>query len=265
MKKRITKFFSVFPSILILLSVIPMTAGALSGDLCHSASTPLSDSFTELTAGDYYLNDDIDLTSRFYVDGDVTLCLNGKTLTAVNSRCAYVSGSGKLTICDCDGSGVFMSNNTDADSSDIYQCIDLAGSGSFTLLGGTVYSDSGYAIACSTGGDVQIEGGTVKGRLAGIDVYKVNNVSIISGEIISETYHAISFDNARPRPLPCVPISSMSDDLKKRSNTYGRSKVEKPVFANILNCCLKVADGQALLKVSDLFQAQRRTPASITD
>ncbi len=196
--KRTTKFFSAFLSILMLWSVIPLTtvtANALSGSSCHSAATPLTESFSELTSGYYYLNNDIDLTSRFYVDGDVTLCLNGKTLTAVNSRGAYVSGNSKLTICDCDGSGVFMTDNTYNDS-DMYPCIDLAGNGSFVLQSGTVYSDSAYAVACSTKGNVLIEGGTLKGTLEGISVYTVNDISIISGEIISENYHAVSFDNA---------------------------------------------------------------------
>jgi len=52
----------------------------------------------------------------------------------------------------------------------------------------------------------------------------------------------------------CIPVRNCAiKTILERARISGNalSKVEKPVFANILNYCLKVADGQALLKVSD--------------
>ena len=52
----------------------------------------------------------------------------------------------------------------------------------------------------------------------------------------------------------CIPVRNCAlKTILERARISGNalSKVERPVFANILNYCLKVADGQALLKVSD--------------
>lgn len=52
----------------------------------------------------------------------------------------------------------------------------------------------------------------------------------------------------------CIPVRNCAlKTILERARISGNalSKVEKSVFANILNYCLKVADGQALLKVSD--------------
>lgn len=55
--------------------------------------------------GNYYLTNNVELSSAWNICGNINLCLNGKTITQT-VRGAAVNGNGDtLNICDCDGGG----------------------------------------------------------------------------------------------------------------------------------------------------------------
>ena len=158
----------------------------------HSATTwqPLTSGTTSLSGGTYYLDGDISLSSGLTVSGNVSLCLNGHTLTTTAGK-IYIS-SGCLTICDCTGGGRITGASTN------WSVIDLAGSGSLTVYSGTITStdSSGTAISAYTTGDIQIRGGTVSaGRLA-LSLSKVNDLTVTSGSITSTSGYGISISQS---------------------------------------------------------------------
>ena len=57
-----------------------------------------------LPAGNYYLQDDITVEYAIAISGDVTICLNSKTIQSTGGDAVFrVTGSGKLTLTDCNG------------------------------------------------------------------------------------------------------------------------------------------------------------------
>lgn len=71
----------------------------------------------ELSPGNYYLNEDIKLDGKLYLDGtsssDTTnLCLNGKALTIQYGESIWCNSKGTINICDCKGDGSVTSSKT---------------------------------------------------------------------------------------------------------------------------------------------------------
>lgn len=62
------------------------------------------DGTTNLTAGNYYIENNITLSKTINVSGAVNLCLNGCTISRTGGNEVF-SVTGKLTICDCEGCG----------------------------------------------------------------------------------------------------------------------------------------------------------------
>lgn len=62
------------------------------------------DGTTDLTAGNYYIENNITLSKTINVSGAVNLCLNGCTISRTGGNEVF-SVTGKLTICDCEGGG----------------------------------------------------------------------------------------------------------------------------------------------------------------
>lgn len=62
------------------------------------------DGTTNLTAGNYYIENNITLSKTINVSGAVNLCLNGCTISRTGGNEVF-SVTGKLTICDCEGGG----------------------------------------------------------------------------------------------------------------------------------------------------------------
>ena len=110
-----------------------------------------------IPSGNYYLTEDLKLGGDgssitggvLMIEGDVKLCLNGKTLstttTAYLVNVIKVDAGGSLTLCDCStaGSGKITSENK------VYTCVQPVGgqntgkaSGKFTMYGGTLTGGS---------------------------------------------------------------------------------------------------------------------------
>lgn len=120
-------------------------AGGCNGD--HSAATRWSGSGFSggSNSGSYYLNESVTLSGEITVEGNITLCLNGHTVTAAdNSRIFRVGENGSLTICDCredgkiTGGNVIHNENNSTSGGAVY----IEKGGTFTLLGGTISGSS---------------------------------------------------------------------------------------------------------------------------
>ena len=99
----------------------------------HNESTAWTESaFSE--EGKYFLNESIELKSEIKIEKNITICLNGQTITvAEGQRAFHIMGSGSLTICDCDGEGTIKSNegsNDDDSDSDTNNGNDADGDNS---------------------------------------------------------------------------------------------------------------------------------------
>ena len=130
--------------------------------------SPLSSLETTLGSGNYYLTKNLtnDTGDHITVSGNVTLCLNGRTLD-LNGHHFIVNNGGSLTICDCGRGGTITGQNyTDGNDN---------GNGSVYVLGGsfTMYSGTISGNNVNSGGGVYVAsgsftmyGGTISGNKA---------------------------------------------------------------------------------------------------
>ena len=115
--------------------------------------TPVTSDMTTLTEGVYAVNQDVTISSRITISGDVILNLgNGATLTA--SKGIELSQSNTLTI---NGPGALIINDCDQNKSGI----GAASVGTLTINGGTI-NVTGGQYGAGFGGDVHnTSGGTI--------------------------------------------------------------------------------------------------------
>ena len=97
-------------------------------------------SFSSLTdGGHYYLNNSdgsIKLSSEVTITNNITLCLNGQTLTAADNNRIFKVDGGSLTLCDCKGGGKLTGGNPTVTRTDGGAV--MVSSGTFTMYGGTI-------------------------------------------------------------------------------------------------------------------------------
>lgn len=87
------------------------------------------DGTTDLTAGNYYIENNITLSKTINVSGAVNLCLNGCTISRTGGNEVF-SVTGKLTICYCEGGGTVSGTRSGG-------ALGVSG-GTATITGGTV-------------------------------------------------------------------------------------------------------------------------------
>ena len=137
-----------------------------------------------IPSGNYYLTGDLTLGGDgssitggvLMIEGDVKLCLNGKTLSTTTTanlvNVIKVDMDGSLTLCDCssEGSGKITSENK------VYTCVQPVGaqntgkkSGKFTMYGGTL-TGAYYGVALNDADSVALYGGTITGNTVGVSV-----------------------------------------------------------------------------------------------
>ena len=125
-----------------------------------------------LTAGKYYLADDVTLTTDLTISGEVTLCLNGHKLTGTGkSSVITVNSDANFTLCDCSTEannvvgGVTYTTGVVTGGSGFYDGqaysrgggVYVAENASFTLTGGSI---SGNSVEYGEGGGVYISEGS---------------------------------------------------------------------------------------------------------
>lgn len=126
----------------------------------------------------------------------LTLCLNGKTLSATNSITSYnhirVTDGAALTIVDCTGTGVVKGTVPATVNGGAGGIAYVADGGTITIKGGKLtggVASTGGAIVVDAGGTLNIEGGEISGNLVqtgnGGAIYVKNGgtVNIFGGKI----------------------------------------------------------------------------------
>ena len=99
-----------------------------------------------LNNGTYYLGSDLDFTGKtteyaIVITGDVTLCLNGHSITCTNKEgviCVQANACQSLTLTDCKGTGKIIGGTSGA--------VDVRNGKTFNMYGGTLTGSSGQGV-----------------------------------------------------------------------------------------------------------------------
>ena len=166
MKTSARKYISLLLALCMVVSILPATALASGADDDHGEHSD----WTELTStsgtqtggkyylngGNYYLKSDVTASGEIRISGDLTLCLNGHTLTLPgNSLCI---DSGSFTLCDC-GSGGKITGGNNLPGVVVY-------GGTFIMNGGTITGNGGGVQVASTNSSASfiMNGGSITGN-----------------------------------------------------------------------------------------------------
>ena len=177
MKKR---FFAALLCLCLLAAALP-TATLAADPHDHTDWTELTAAniaeHASLTDGNYYLGGDIN--GDFTVDGTVTLCLNGHTLTGTGNGPVITVNSGTFTLTDCSEGETGKVTGGKAD-------------GNGVNYGGGVYVEYSEEVYESGGATFILEGGSITGNTAstgggGVAVGVGNHFIMTGGNITDNT------------------------------------------------------------------------------
>lgn len=135
-------------------------------------SNKLSDGNIEykLTAGNYYLPDDITFAGTIEISGNVNFCLNGRRITnsAQDASTFVIPKNGNLTLCDHEGGTI---TSTDKKSNGVqFDAYSSADTATFTMYGGTITGTDTGVYQSSGTGVFNMYGGTITGNKKGADI-----------------------------------------------------------------------------------------------
>ena len=132
---------------------------------------------TTLTAGEYYLCNNVNLTQTLVIQGDVTLDLNGFVLKITGSGSVIKIESGTLTLVDSHPAAIhkFVKNTDDLWMLDESQGAGIVRGG--VITGGNAgYNDGGGVYVCP-GAELVMRGGSIVGCVATDDSYSGGGVA----------------------------------------------------------------------------------------
>lgn len=215
---RLKRALAGFLSAAMLLTCMPFsgitasaaeTAEAHQGSHCEEHSDEwialtnknLTKTYTSYTgivykwkdSGKYYLSEDITNVSEVISipsGVDVTLCLNGHTLSFIGSK--YLGVAGTLDLCDCTATdtapgGKIITSTGSNNSGAIYMA-----AGTFNMYGGQLVADSTHGIY-NPDGNVNIYGGVIDGgnadRLSGV-YFSGGTFNMYGGKICITNLHS---------------------------------------------------------------------------
>lgn len=204
------KFLSIILAILMLVTTVPFAFAAETDAHIHSVSIIcsatggeqitfaaltneiLAESSFKLSAGNYYLAEDIYVTDTFgamNILGDVTLCYNGYKI--IGNMEDEISGADpalsvgtnrKLSLCDCKGTGGISRTEDKGDTGILaYENAEI------NMYSGKIVADAnklGIGIHLSPGTVFNMYGGEIVATIRGIDGGKTLN--LYSGTITAE-------------------------------------------------------------------------------
>jgi len=160
--------------------------------------SPLPGDTTTLTSGNYYLESNVVYSgsNELVIDGDVSICLNGYSISKYGKSNVVEVKSGSLVLSDCVGTGAVSVITNDKTSFSGGGALALSGSASLIVYNGTISCNAlGSAIYCDTTGNLTIHNGSITGYNEAIDIHKVNDVTISSGTITSTDESGILCEN----------------------------------------------------------------------
>ena len=129
-----------------------------------------------LTAGNYYLPDDITFAGTIIISGNVNFCLNGRSIT--NSPQYFASTfevptGGKLTLCDHEGGTITSTNKALDGSNGVLLYARAEGDpATFTMYGGTITGNKTgvYGNNAFVPGVFNMYGGVITGNKTGASI-----------------------------------------------------------------------------------------------
>lgn len=153
------------------------------------------------TAGAWRLMNDVTVSSGTVLNEDVTLCLNGHTITVKDGAdyTYYVTRSHTLNIVDCQGSGVINGGSTAASKR---AGVKVESYGTFNLYAGTI-KGFGSGVAVQKSATFKMYGGAISGNHSdsaggGVAVQKNGSFEMYGGSIVGNsaaTYGGGVYDN----------------------------------------------------------------------
>lgn len=167
MKTIFKRISAAFSALAVMAAVVfDLSAKTASADVCEVNHTEENvwDGTSPLGEGSHYLDSSVTLTEQIEISGEVTLCLNGQTITAASgSRVFTIKNGGSLTICDCGNGGTITGGNA-SEGGGVY----VSSNGKFTMNGGTISQNTaehqGGGVFVSGGGTFTMNGGTISGN-----------------------------------------------------------------------------------------------------
>ena len=160
MKTNARKYISLLLALCMVMSLLPAAALAAGPDDDHgehSDWTALSGSISSLS-GNCYLTGDVTVSEEIHTTGNVTLCLNGHTLTLPGKSLCIDSGS--FTLCDCNGSGGKITGGNNLPGVVVY-------GGTFIMNGGTITGNGGGGVqvaGAKSSASFTMHGGSITGN-----------------------------------------------------------------------------------------------------
>lgn len=164
MKTNARKYISLLLALCMVMSLLPAAALAADGNCTgnHSGWKALSGSISSLS-GNCYLTGNVTASGEIRISGNVTLCLNGHTLTLSGTTLFVDSGS--FTLCDCNGSGKITGGGSLPGV--------IVNGGSFIMNGGTITGNGGGVIVGanpSSSASFTMNGGSITGNTVNTNV-----------------------------------------------------------------------------------------------
>ena len=163
----------------------PVCGGSKCTDSTHADETFQKwESTTSLPAsGKYYLANNVTLARSHVVEGDLVLCLNGKTVTASDSITVTNGKTFTLTDCEPNGNKGVISRSSDTTSGEAG--VRMVNGAHFVMYGGTIQNSwIGVEVIYESDGTFTMYGGTITGcKSSGVVVQETSNISILGGKI----------------------------------------------------------------------------------
>ncbi len=130
----------------------------------------------KLTAGNYYLPDNITFAGTIIISGNVNFCLNGRSITNSPQYFAWtfeVPTGGKLTLCDHEGGTITSANKNQQNSNGVWLYAHADGDpATFTMYGGTITGNQTgvYGNNAFVPGVFNMYGGVITGNKTGASI-----------------------------------------------------------------------------------------------
>ena len=158
-------------------------------------STAGSNGYTIYYNGAYYLSGNMTLNAPIYITKDVTICLNGHSITMNADKAAIANAdNSKLTLCDCEGGGT-ITHGTDSGKKHTGCGVQVNYGGTLLLYGGSITGNetekSGAGVHVNSGGSFAMYGGSVTDNTvsgdggSGAGIYTSNSMTIGGSAVIS--------------------------------------------------------------------------------
>lgn len=161
--------------VLALGADLRVSAAGANCDVDHSDDHKWNSNYS-LSSGEYFFDEAVKLSDEIKISGDVTICLNGKTITAAEEHRVFnIQNGGSLTLCNCYGDGTIAGGDVKkygGDGGSSGGAVYVASGGKFILMNGNITSSSavkGGGVYVDSSGEFTMHGGIISKNKSIID------------------------------------------------------------------------------------------------